>query len=832
MRIYSFLFCVLASMACLTAQDSRLLTRRSPIPQPYGYVTGGAMKGLAVPDSPDPLVSYVWDNPQASDPLQIYVVRPVLAEVVEGSPQAFEGIATAGRENCSIRVKDRGVLRLDFGVELPAWIEIDSPDLNGDVQLAVSEYNTYELILEKATPKAYGRTYRLELNRELYEGVRYGFICVNSLQREFTISSIRAVCQTKPANYMGRFDCDNPLINKIWYVGAYDVRANQREDCFGAILLDRGDRFSWTGDAYPSQAASLVAFANYDEVLKNLHWTEGHPNGIETYELYWVESLIDYYMYSGDERGFRELLPLAQKRLDHAWDIFDMPSGLFYLGWDQRLGTGFDYPNRDEGRWTYRMLAIGAWKHMAKVLRMVGETTRASELEERARMKGQVALRHLTLPISTHQKAGSWGPMGMHASADAINADLVADVQRLYHPDLADRERRLSYSPFNQCFLLKAMAHAGHYDDAFASVLDQWGGQIEYGGTCFFEVFRPDWIQHIGKNGPIPYSQAGFTSLAHPWGAGVVQWLSEEMLGIRPLTGGFRTFSVKPHLQGVATRVQGHTHTPQGDILASFDLNTGRHSLTVPAGCTATLGIPKEGMRITALTMNGKTVTRYTQDAQFVYLDHLSEGTYDVQVSYQGLPTPLKKGEFTYAVQTKEIDRETHGEWYKRYGKEGRYIVCGAENGDDLQQLPDYVESVGIAPGEAQTVQMMRADRIVPLDERAKLPVSAQPGARKAFACYYSRGCQMNPIEIKLKEKHPYQLAIYMADCDRGGRDVLVEVFDLQTMNRISPCTHVRDFAGGVYVVYDLDSSVSIMSSNVRGDNAVWNALFFDSQRK
>ena len=94
-------------------------------------------------------------------------------------------------------------------------------------------------------------------------------------------------------------------------MGAYDVRANQRQDCFGAILMDRGDRYSWTGDAYPSQAASLVAFSNYEEVLKNLKWTDSHPNNIETYELYWVESLIDYYMYSGDTKGFHTLLPQA-----------------------------------------------------------------------------------------------------------------------------------------------------------------------------------------------------------------------------------------------------------------------------------------------------------------------------------------------------------------------------------------------------------------------------------------------------------------------------------------------------------------------------------------
>ena len=32
------------------------------------------------------------------------------------------------------------------------------------------------------------------------------------------------------------------------------VRSNLLEDYFGSILMDRGDREAWTGDAHPSQA--------------------------------------------------------------------------------------------------------------------------------------------------------------------------------------------------------------------------------------------------------------------------------------------------------------------------------------------------------------------------------------------------------------------------------------------------------------------------------------------------------------------------------------------------------------------------------------------------
>ena len=76
-----------------TDEDEQLLARRSPIAQPYAYVQGGSLRGPAVPWSPDPLVRYVWDNPRAEDSLQVFVVHPRKAEVLEGA-DSFEGLET------------------------------------------------------------------------------------------------------------------------------------------------------------------------------------------------------------------------------------------------------------------------------------------------------------------------------------------------------------------------------------------------------------------------------------------------------------------------------------------------------------------------------------------------------------------------------------------------------------------------------------------------------------------------------------------------------------------------------------------------------------------
>lgn len=809
-----------AQISKASVGDDELLTRRSPISQPYKYVELGSLSGQTVVDSPDPLVNYVWYSPKASNPLQIFVVNPVFGESTSGSNNV-NGLATINNNNCDINITGNCVIRFDFGTELPAWIEIDSQDLTGDIEMGISEYNVPELINKTRTPVKYGNTYRLELNSELYEGVRYGFIYVRNFQKPFKITSVRAVSQVKPTNYTGSFDCDNPLINKIWYVGAWDVKANLREDCFGAILLERGDRFSWTGDAYPAQAASLVAFSNYDEVLKNLNWTESHPNNIESYELYWVESLIDYYMFTGDTVNFKRLIPMAEKRLAHAWSIFDNPSNLGFFGWGERTGRGFDHPDTFENQLGYKMLAIGAWKHFAKMLRTVGENTKADTYDKWASYKTMLFTK-LSRNISS---------LGMHSSADAINADLVSDPQQIYHPDFTDRVHRLSYSPFNEYMVINAMAKAGHYDDAFGAVLDEWGEQIKYGATCFLEVYRPSWNNIIEKNGPIPASQAGWTSLAHPWGAGVTSWLSKEMLGIKPTTPGFKTFEVKPHFEGVATRVSGQVNTPNGPIKASFNLVTGLDTLIVPQNTEASLAIPKEGMTIQKVELNGNVVESPSEDANFLYISNLTEGSYGIRVYYSGDRKQFSQQENKYAVNNVAIDRTTQGEWFKKYGKEGYFIVGGGDYQQDLQKLPDYVESVTFDLG-GEALSTHRTTTINSIDPMAKIPVSSEPNARKVFGCYFSSGLRMCPAEIKVKQDSPYTVAVYVADCDKGGRDLEVDLFDLETSNIIAPATRISDFAGGVYFVFTYDKSVRILCNNIRGDNSVINAIYFDNGPK
>ena len=127
-----------------------------------------------------------------------------------------------------------------------------------------------------------GTRFRLVLNSELYEGLRYGWIHVYGPQGSssssssngpaikagtvhapvhFSIANWTAVCQVLPVNYEdnafetagGAVPAGSPAgagaatFAEVWHTALYTTRVDILEPpaLFGSILMDRGDRISW-----------------------------------------------------------------------------------------------------------------------------------------------------------------------------------------------------------------------------------------------------------------------------------------------------------------------------------------------------------------------------------------------------------------------------------------------------------------------------------------------------------------------------------------------------------------------------------------------------------
>lgn len=797
LRTSIILFCLLAITGSAVLAQSAAL---------YRPLHGGQFNAPPVPASPDPLIRYRWANPHYTDPLQVY---PLYALKAKASPAA-----SFVQHNHAFNVQGPGTLMFDFGVESAAWLEFDADNIPAgtEITMSISEYNEPAIVnagaahpVKTAAPVKHGNTYRLELNDALYEGVRFGWIHINKAPVPFTIKEVRLVCQVKPVNYAGSFSCSDTVLNRIWYTGAYTVKLNLMQDYFGAILMERSDRHSWTGDAYPAQAASLVAFANYNAVKENIRRTAGKDNDIPAYSLYWVLSLAEYFNYTGDTAFLQSLLPVAASRLKLAYREYDSIPSLGFMGWDERLGAGFEHPQLQECQDAYKMLCIHAWKDFSTAMLAAGDTAAALLFSRYAAEK--------TAGLSNG--SASFERYGVHAIAEALNAGLTdPGVLQQAAACFKDRLNRLSYSPFNQYFIIQAMARSSFIPQALTTIRDCWGGQLHYGGTSFFEVYRPSWNAILKPNDAPPNNQCGYTSLAHPWGAGVTCWLSRNILGIRSAAPGFKQFVVKPYLQNGLTYVKGVVPAPSGNIVASFDIRSGQCELTVPPGTQAVkVGLPKGGRKIAQLRINNRLYNTAVEDSNYVYVSNLQPGRYVIRIQYRGMlnSSALQEPPLSWRLHTFIQDSVTSGSWRGKYGKDGfAFFEEGARVNES--HLPSYTGS--ITTNKAGFIRWQTADT----GRTAGAIITRDPLPTQ----------QTFTIDLPLKEKHPVCISLYFLDPDAQQRRSAVEIFDLDTLAILAPVQLIEHYEKGKYLRFTVDRPVRIRVNQVRGKNAALAGLFFD----
>ena len=805
------------------------LADRSPAPEPYSNVSGGRLIDAPNRASPDPLSNFRWDNPTAGNSFQIYVLRPKSVRADRG--HSFCNLSSLLNSASNVEVNGPGTIRFDFGVESAAWMEFDSPDCPSDIEMSLSEYNEPGVDKTQIAVR-HGNTYRLELNPELYDGMRFGWIRVKSWKSSWHITGVRAVCQVKPTNYRGSFSSSDTVLTKAWYMAAYGVKASLCKDYFGSILMDRGDRMSWTGDAHPAQAAALVAFANYDFIRQNLENTSKQDNGIRSYSLYWILSLLDYYRYTGDTSTLKKYLPNVLAKLKSAESVFGKHPPLGFYGWDERLGAGFEIwfrPCAEPDR-AYQMLCIRAWQEFADVMVSVGR----DDLHDQFAHLAKNSLVKLTSDIHWNE------PYGIHSASDAINTGLLSrtDQEALFHQEFSDRGNRLSLSPFNEYFILQALARLGKWDEALTTARDMWGGMLQYGGTTPFEVYRPQWNSEIGVNGAVPNTQCGIVSLCHPWGAGILKWLSEQILGIVPTAPGFSRYSVQPHFGSRLTQVSGVTPTPHGDIEAHFDRLAGTAYLNSPIGTVGRFCFPKAGRSIKQLTVNGnlvwdgqfhasKGLQGATQDAEFVIILGVQPGSYNLRIQYAGNSHFAPEAPIVYPAKVVGWDTRTQGNWLGSYGRDGS-ILCGYEpDGKDLLSLPSYVDSVDFFRAFPHNGRPDRTLWSPETSDRRALQ-SSHSAKLTRVASSISNTDQTMSLTIKFKNPHSVRIGLYFVDWESKGHRLAVETFDANSLRMIAPVKVVRDFEGGKYLIFEVDRSVKFRFDKIRGDLVTLSGVFFD----
>eukprot|EP00939_MAST-03C_sp_MAST-3C-sp1_P004722 g4722.t1 len=773
-RVVDVLLLLFALLAASTTRFSVVEAgggAEDPFPYLHGYNSSGHTKITA---SPDPLHTYTWNESVDKGTLQVFYLKPVRSEASSS--------AIYQRSDGAIVVNGTGSIMFDFGQENAGWLEFDAPDLPvniiSSIFASISEYTEPAVVNagptspnKTAVPKRYVNdengtiTYRLELNDELYEGVRYGWIHVLSISAPWHITAVRLVCQAKPQGYLGGFRSSSLRLEQMWWTGAYTVRLNLMQDYFGSILMDRGDRYSWTGDAHTIQRTAYVAFGDIDFILSNINRTSCATcsNGIEAYALYWVLSVCDFYRNAAN--GADALLIFAgnaTEKLDRALAIYGASPSLAFVGGDERFGSYFEDPSIVGNQRTYQYLTLWACLDFASVAAAAAKlgpkyaalSTIAVKYLRSANEK-IAAIRNGTGPYDS--AAGSkrggeewWAALDSLSAAMAINAGFATDdevrsiVATFFDTDNDDDIT--VFTPFNQFFICRALFEVGRYNLALRAMELVWGGMLDLGATSFWEVFNPQWgaSASVAKGPtPVPNGQNGYTSLCHPWAGGVTALLTEYVLGLRfvelgrvwelrvPIDddGDIGTIALPYVVNGshpngllVSRRYDGESKIvitvssrhpkSSGKLLVPRLRRRGGHA-AMEVLSDIRLGVGQQE-RASVYSREGKE--DIDKDA-YVEVNRLrcgaEIGSCSFEISYR-----VRDDDPSHVQKRRHVDRRdrisavrflgrddaTSGSWRSKYGSLGYSLFSFDESGGSRVRLPDFVSGVRAHRGD-QPVQ-------------------------------------------------------------------------------------------------------------------------------
>lgn len=501
---------------------------------------------------------------------------------------------------------------LDFGDELVGYheFEIDAgPDGDG----TILDFHNFEFIQRdgrfnlaegmnntfRYTCRPGPQRYRTFVRR----GFRYSWLTLRNQRAPVRVRSIRTLSSTYPVLRQGEFRCSDPVLERIWNVGARSVLACSEDtytDC------PTYEQTLWVGDARNEALVDLVA--NGDPRLSRRCWfvsarsldrsplVESHvPSGwkviLPAWTFLWMRWAEEHYRLTGDRQTAEEMLTWLLRNAEGIERHLDA-RGLFVItAWNMfdwaRMSTPCD------GIVTHQnCLAVLGLRQTADLARALGRA-------DLARRWTALADR-ITKAVNAHL----WDPR-KRAYLDSILADgkpspvfsqqthTAAYISGVAQGERARRCRAIiakapkgfvtAGSPFFMFFLLEALEREGRFAELLDTIRNYWGPQIAEGATTFYEMYHPE-------------AKRKTRSHCHGWSAAPTYFLSQHALGVQPLTPGYETVRVAPR-PGRMTWAKGRVPTPRGvvEIYWTKDKNRFTLDLVLPAATPARIELPAVG---------------------------------------------------------------------------------------------------------------------------------------------------------------------------------------------------------------------------------------------
>ncbi len=382
----------------------------------------------------------------------------------------------------------------------------------------------------------------------------------------------------------GEFLSSDEEINRIWDVSNYTMQLTTREFFIDGI---KRDRWVWSGDASQSYLMNYYLFGDL-ETVKRTTWLLGgkepitsHINTILDYTFYWLISIYDYYMYSGDNHFLEQIYPRMKSYMDFVLSRRDEDGMVQGLAGDWVFVDWADRPMDKKGELSFeQILFLRSLEVMRDVASLTNDEKGSKVYKDLAS-----ALREKLIPRFWDEEKGA-------ISHNFYNGKLSKEIFR--YPNIfaiifgflpIDKKERVKKTvilnddilkittPYMRFYELEALCMLGEQELVTKEIKSYWGGMLKEGATSFWEKYdsKEKGAQRYSMYGR-PYGK----SLCHAWGASPIYIFSKYYLGVRPTKPGFEEYSIKPSLGGFKW-IEGKVPTPFGAIHVKMD----EHSITV-----------------------------------------------------------------------------------------------------------------------------------------------------------------------------------------------------------------------------------------------------------
>jgi hypothetical protein len=442
----------------------------------------------------------------------------------------------------------------------------------------------------------------------------------------------------------GRFVSSDPLLNRIWAASVRTATDMVAPGPLWGDALDRPcrmevkvvildgvdrDRCPYIGDqAVVGKTLLLASAANRSAIRSTIVWFARHQHAdgaipasplnlgaqvLFDYNAFWVETLYDYVLRTGDRAVVRKVWPQLVSLMDGWYADHLGPQGLLVndlgpsdYGYIRRTGTTVAYYNAGYVRalrmaaglasWVGQPAYAAAWRgRVAQVAAAFGDAFWDAEAG---------AFRDATVGPVVHPEDGNAFAVlaGLATPDQAASAlrFLERELWRPYGSTIADddvwddpgrwgTDASQRVYPFMSYFEVMARYAAGLDASALELIRREWGYMLSNGrGSTMWETIGPD-------GGP-PFDPTG-PSWSHGWSSGAAPALTEYVLGVMPTTPGYATAAVHPHVADLAW-ARGDVPTPRGRIQVEWAWVRGRLSATVASPAPVTLTLPAVGRTV------------------------------------------------------------------------------------------------------------------------------------------------------------------------------------------------------------------------------------------